>query len=159
MPREIERKYLVLGDAWRGATASSRRIRQGYLSLDPERIVRVRASDDRAHIAVKGTTAGVTRDEYEYEIPLDHARELLDRMCIEPTIEKTRHEVDACGKRWEIDEFAGANAGLVVAEVELSAADERIALPEWVGEEVSGDPRYFNAALVQSPWRGWGQSD
>ena len=154
MPQEIERKFLVRSDAWRiGATGAP--YRQGYLSLDKDRTVRLRVAGDAGFLTVKGRSAGAARAEYEYPIPREHADEMLDRLCLRPLIEKTRYRIPHGGLTWEVDEFAGENAGLVVAEVELDAEDQAIALPPWVGREVTGDPRYANASLVTRPFSSW----
>jgi CYTH domain-containing protein len=150
---EIERKFLVEGDAWR-VGASPSRIVQGFLSRDPERIVRVRLRDGEAFLTIKGKGSGLARVEVEVAIPAEEARQLLP-LCLPPLIEKTRHLVTWAGHLWEIDEFYGDNAGLVVAEVELAAEDEIFERPPWLGREVSEDFRYSNAALSERPWRDW----
>ena len=150
---EIERKFLVEGDAWR-VGASPSRIVQGFLSRDPERIVRVRLRDGEAFLTIKGKGSGLARVEVEVAIPAEEARQLLP-LCLPPLIEKTRHLVTWAGHLWEIDEFYGDNAGLVVAEVELAAEDEIFERPPWLGREVSADVRYSNAALSERPWRDW----
>lgn len=153
MAIEIERKFLVLTDTWReGATPC--RIVQGFLSRDPERIVRVRLRDGEAFLTVKGKGCGLARVEVEVAIPVEEASQLLP-LCLPPLIEKTRHLATWAGHLWEIDEFHGDNAGLVVAEVELAAEDESFERPPWLGREVSDDFRYSNAALSERPWRDW----
>lgn len=154
MATEIERKYLVVGDAWR-ALGSGTTYRQGYLSTVKERTVRVRVVGDRGTLTIKGLTVGATRTEYEYDIPVDDANHMLDDLCEQPVIDKTRFIVEYAGLTWEIDEFAGANAGLIVAEVELDSEDQAIELPDWIGEEVSHDARYFNANLIAHPYTAW----
>jgi CYTH domain-containing protein len=154
MGEEIERKFLVTGDAWR-AQASGTRFRQGFLSTDPDRTVRVRVAGARGMLTIKGRTVGARRPEYEYEIPLDDAEQMLDSLCERPLIEKVRFELRAGAHLWEIDVFEGDNAGLVVAEIELQSEDESFERPDWLGEEVTDDPRYFNANLVESPFRTW----
>jgi len=154
MPLEIERKFLVRGDDWR-TRGVGMPYRQGYLSTTPERSVRVRQVRDKGYLTIKGITVGATRAEYDYEIPADEAGELLDNLCERPLIEKTRYRVECHGLTWEIDEFEGDNAGLIVAEVELEKEDQEIVLPDWVGEEVTGDPRYYNARLVTNPYTQW----
>ena len=154
MGEEIERKFLVTGDAWR-AQASGTRFRQGFLSTDPDRTVRVRVAGARGMLTIKGRTVGARRPEYEYEIPLDDAEQMLDSLCERPLIEKVRFELRAGAHLWEIDVFEGDNAGLVVAEIELESEDESFERPDWIGEEVTDDPRYFNANLVESPFRTW----
>lgn len=142
---EIERKFLVAGDGWR--TGAGIRLRQGYLNRAPERTVRVRLAGDRAFLAVKGLTTGAVRAEFEYEIPVKEAEVLLG-LCEGGILDKTRHVVLFGGFRWEIDEFHGRHAGLVLAEIELSRPDEEFPRPPWLGPEVTGDPRYFNSALA-----------
>ena len=154
MPVEIERKYLVTGDAWR-SQATGKQLRQGYLSLDPARSVRVRLAAGQGRLTIKGRSVGAARAEYEYPIPPDHARELLDGLCLRPLIEKTRYRVEHAGLCWEIDEFEGDNAGLVLAEVELESEEQVPELPDWVGADVTDDPRYYNASLVQHPYSRW----
>jgi adenylate cyclase len=154
MGTEIERKFLVTGDAWRGqGTATD--FRQGYLSTVKERTVRVRAAGVDAWLTIKGITTGASRTEFEYPIPVADAHTMLDELCEQPIIEKTRHVVDVGGLAWEIDEFDGVNEGLVIAEVELTDAAQDVALPDWVGEEVTDDPRYFNANLIDHPYSQW----
>jgi adenylate cyclase len=157
MGTEIERKFLlatgVASDTWRiGAT--SRRLVQGYLSRDPERTVRVRIDEDSAFLTIKGKNAGATRAEFEYSIPLADA-ELLLPLCLSPRIDKTRHHVVFEGHRWEIDEFFGDNAPLIVAELELASEAETFARPPWLGAEVTDDPRYFNSQLAVNPYSRW----
>jgi adenylate cyclase len=154
---EIERKFLVRSDAWRNS-ASGTRYRQGYLCSRPGCSVRVRLGGDAAWLTVKGETTGMTRPEFEYPVPLSDADGLL-ALCLQPLIEKVRYRLDFAGLVWEIDEFAGANAGLVVAEVELQHADQAVELPPWAGREVTGDPRYYNANLQTHPFRQWPERD
>lgn len=154
MATEIERKYLVVGDAWRAGVVGTV-FRQGYLSTIKERVVRVRVAGDRGYLTIKGITVGAVRSEFEYEIPATEASSMLDELCEPPLIEKTRYEVEAGGLIWEIDEFTGVNSGLTIAEVELEDEGQRISLPEWVGEEVTGDPRYFNSNLIAHPFSEW----
>ena len=153
MAKEIERKFLVDGDEWR-TLGRGEVFRQGYLSTVKERTVRIRAVGEHAWITVKGLTVGATRSEFEYPIPLPDAEEMLE-LCEQPIIEKTRHLVDLGGLRWEVDEFIGANRGLVVAEVELDDPDQSIDLPDWIGAEVTDDPRYYNANLIDHPYSVW----
>jgi CYTH domain-containing protein len=154
MSREIERKYLVVGDAWR-FLGTATEIRQGYLSTVKERTVRVRVVGDAAYLTIKGITRGATRTELEYPIPVSDADEMLDELCERPLIEKTRHVVVSAGMVWEIDEFAGVNDGLTIAEVELEHEDQPFEIPDWVGDEVTADPRYFNANLIAHPFSQW----
>ncbi|MBP7706506.1 MAG: CYTH domain-containing protein [Candidatus Aminicenantes bacterium] len=154
MGQEIERKFLVKSDAWK-AGAKGAVHRQGYLSSVAERIVRVRAVEGKGFLTIKGLTRGITRSEFECGIPVGDAELLLDRLCEKPLIEKIRYRVPFRGLVFEVDEFVGENAGLVVAEVELEDEARKIELPDWIGEEVSGDPRYFNSALVRRPFTKW----
>lgn len=154
MAREIERKFLVEGDSWREG-ARSTAFRQGYLSTVKERTVRVREVGDAGFLTIKGITVGAERTEFEYRIPVEEARAMLDDLCERPIIEKTRHVVDHAGLTWEIDEFGGANRGLIVAEVELDGAEQEIDLPSWAGPEVTDDPRYFNSNLIARPYTEW----
>lgn len=154
MGTEIERKFLVSGDGWRG-TEPGPRIRQGYLSLDPARAVRVRTAGERAWLTVKGALTGLSRPEFDYAIPLADACQMLDDLCHQPLIDKTRYKIRHGDHLWEVDEFHGANDGLVIAEVELGSESESFARPPWLGPEVSDDPRYFNINLFRHPYRNW----
>lgn len=154
MGYEIERKFLVRGDAWR-AGASGTSYRQGFLSTEPERTVRVRVAGSRGLLTIKGKSVGARRVEHEYEIPLADAEHMLDTLCKRPLVEKVRHTLVVSDHTWEIDVFEGENAGLVVAEIELQSEDEEFERPDWLGAEVTDDPRYFNSNLVQSPYATW----
>lgn len=154
MGKEIERKFLVQGEIWK-SLAKGTYYRQGYLNSAKERTVRVRTIDEKAFLTIKGITVGATRAEYEYEIPHADCTALLDDLAEKPIIEKKRYKVPFEGLTWEIDEFFGENAGLVVAEVELESEDQAFTKPEWVGEEVTGDPRYFNSNLIKTPFSKW----
>ena len=154
MAQEIERKFLVVGDAWR-ALAEGVVYRQGYLSTDADRTLRVRTVGAKGYLTVKGITVGATRTEFEYEIPVADADAMLDELCLRPIIEKTRHKIPFDGLVWEVDVFAGDNDGLVVAEVELASEDQEFRRPDWIGEEVTDDPRYYNANLVAHPYKAW----
>ena len=154
MAKEIERKFLVVGDDWR-ALARGTRYRQGYLSTVKERTVRVRTIDNKGFLTVKGVTVGATRSEFEYEIPAADADEMLDDLCEKPIIEKNRYKIPLGGVTWEVDEFLGVNDGLIVAEVELQSEDQSFPKPDWIGEEVTDDPRYFNANLITRPFSTW----
>lgn len=154
MGLEVERKFLVRSDAWR-ALGEPVHFRQGYLSDTPERTVRVRLAGDQAWLTVKGMTRGVARNEYEYSIPPEEAAEMLDTLCLRPQIEKRRTRIPLGELIWEVDEFLGENAGLIVAEVELKAPDQSFDLPAWIGAEVSGDCRYFNSNLLKHPFSQW----
>ncbi len=154
MAKEIERKFLVKGESWRGLD-SGKRYRQGYLSTSKERTVRVRTAGDKGFITVKGINTGATRAEYEYEIPFPDAVEMLDQLCERPLIEKTRYRISFGGLTWEVDEFEGANKGLITAEVELKDENQAVSIPDWIGQEVTNDPRYYNANLVAHPFSAW----
>ncbi|MFC3443282.1 CYTH domain-containing protein [Sphingobium rhizovicinum] len=147
MPIEIERKFLVVGDGWRQSADGGRALRQGYIVREGKVSVRIRLAGDRGWITLKSARAGMVRDEFEYEIAAGEAADMLDRLCSGPVIEKTRYKVPHGGWLWDVDVFAGAAAGLVLAEVELDAADARVDLPDWVGREVTDDPRYRNSAI------------
>ena len=154
MAKEIERKFLVTGEEWR-AMAQGTRYRQGYLSTVKERTVRVRTIDDKGFLTVKSVSVGATRSEYEYEIPAADADEMLDDLCEKPIIEKNRYKIPIGDVTWEVDEFLGVNDGLIVAEVELRSEDQSFPKPDWIGDEVTGDPRYFNANLIARPFSTW----
>lgn len=151
---EIERKFLVLGQDWRNMGKKAL-LRQGYLSSNPERTVRVRVEGDTAQITIKGKTLGATRQEWEYPIPLPDANALLDTLCEQPMIEKVRYRIPYEGMTWEVDEFLGENAGLIVAEIELADENQSFIKPSWIGEEVTSDPRYFNSSLLRHPFSRW----
>jgi adenylate cyclase len=154
MPSEIERKFLVKNDRYK-SEAKSFHIYQGFLSTDKERVVRVRAIGNKAYLTIKGISKGIERAEFEYKILLKDARFLLENLCIKPTIDKHRYIIIHQGFTWEVDEFHGDNEGLVVAEIELDHPDQEFPKPAWLGEEVTGDPRYFNANLVSRPFKEW----
>jgi CYTH domain-containing protein len=156
MAKEIERKFLVIGDGWR-QNARATRYRQGYIVAGGGRTVRIRTSGRAAFLTIKGPRTGLSRDEFEYAIPVKDARAMLDTLCVGGLIEKVRHEVEAGGLVWEIDEFEGDNAGLLLAEVELEREDQVVKLPAWVGREVTADRRYYNSYLTRRPYRTWGR--
>jgi len=156
MAQEIERKFLTKSDAWR-SQARGRFYRQGYLSTAKERTVRIRTIKNEGYITVKGIAKGAARAEYEYEIPVKDANEMLDTLCEQPIIEKMRYGIEHNGLTWLVDEFEGLNKGLILVEVELSDENQKIALPDWVGAEVTGDPNYFNSNLTRNPYLGWGK--
>ena len=155
MAKEIERKYLVLNDSYK-AYSTVTYIQQGYISTKKERVVRVRIKDDKGYITIKGENNGAVRLEYEYPIPVTEAKEIIENLCQKPIIEKRRYNFrTADGHLWEIDEFFGENEGLVVAEIEIEREDEEYEIPEWVGEEVTSDMRYYNSNLMQNPYKNW----
>lgn len=151
---EIEKKFLLTGAGWK-KLASGTTYRQGYLSTVKERTVRVRTIAGKGFLTIKGISVGASRLEYEYEIPLEDANSLLDELCEKPLIEKNRYKIEFSGFTWEVDEFFGENDGLVVAEIELESEDQSFDRPEWVGEEVTGDARYFNSNLIKKPYSQW----
>jgi adenylate cyclase len=152
MGTEIERKFLVKKGVWRNQTATN--YRQGYLSTVKERTVRVRTIEDKGYLTIKGISIGASRLEFEYQIPGQDADALLD-ICEKPIIEKSRYKVEHGGFVWEVDEFSGENLGLIVAELELESEDQYFPKPDWIGEEVTGDPRYFNSNLIKNPYSKW----
>lgn len=154
MGLEIERKFLLKNSDWEKCIDSKTSIRQGYLTTDAERTVRVRTTDETAFITIKGKTQRTTRQEFEYEIPFKDGESLL-KLCEAPLIEKTRFIVKDGGRTWEIDKFDGENEGLTIAEIELTSEEEEIHLPDWIGEEVSQDARYYNSSLIKNPFKNW----
>ena len=155
MATEIERKFLTLNQDWQEYTTSVLHIVQGYLATNEFSSTRIRVQNDIANINIKSATLGVTRTEFEYSIPADDARLMIDDLCIKPIIEKTRFTVEHMDHTWEIDVFSGDNEGLIVAEIELSSPDEAFEKPSWIGDEVSNDTRYYNACLVNNPYKNW----
>lgn len=154
MPKEIERKFLLANDGWRGL-AQGLHICQGYLAAEPECAVRARIAGERAWIGIKGRNVGATRLEFEYPVPLEDARLMLERLAKRPLIEKTRYAIPYHGLTWEVDEFSGDNQGLIIAEVELKDERQSFVKPGWIGPEVTGDPRYYNSNLVENPFKNW----
>ncbi len=155
MAVEIERKFLVTDDSWK-EKATRKLYCQGYLIREKGRTVRVRRVGDRAFFTVKGaTTQGCSRSEYEYEIPVDDGQELLETLCHQPLIEKYRYLVEFANMVWEVDEFLGENSPLVVAEIELEHVEQPFEKPPWLGEEVTGDARYYNSSLSQTSYSEW----
>ena len=154
MGTEIERKFLPRNDGWRGLAPGKPYV-QGYLSGDGRCSVRVRIADGKATLNIKSATVGAVRSEFEYPLPVEDARRMLAAFAVSPLIEKTRYVVAYKGAYWEIDEFHGANQGLVVAEIELEREDQVFERPHWIGEEVTDDPRYYNASLARVPYSQW----
>ncbi|MDL2306728.1 CYTH domain-containing protein [Desulfovibrio sp. OttesenSCG-928-C06] len=159
MGKEIERKFLITDQSWRydrdGHRITGETFCQGYLNDDKNRIVRLRLAGDRGFITIKGIANGITRSEFEYEIPARDCREMLDSLAIKPLIEKMRYKINFAGNIWEVDEFMGENEGLVIAELELETEDQKFEKPHWAGQEVTGDPRYFNSNLASAPYKFW----
>lgn len=157
MATEIERKFLLKNDSWRRG-AKGMQVRQGYLCTEVERTVRVRTTGNNGFLTIKGRSEGASRMEFEYAIPLTEANSMLEELCKKPLIEKMRYKIDYGGLTWEVDEFYGENEGLILAEVELEHENQSLLLPDWVGKEVTGDPKYFNANLIEHPYKTWGRT-
>ena len=153
MAVEIERKFLVTGSPWL-ALPQGALMRQGYLLASRERVVRVRVEGDQAMLTIKGAPLGIVRGEWEYPIPLEDADQLL-KLCEQPLIEKYRYRIPVENMLWELDVFVGDNAGLVVAEIELTSPEQRFTRPDWIGAEVTDDSRYLNANLLHHPFSAW----
>jgi len=149
MNKEIERKFLVNGEPWKGHQAYD--IQQGYLS-EGEVTTRVRISNKKSYLTLKGKKTGITCSEYEYEIPLHDAQQMINSFCGKQLIQKKRYNIYHDGFRWEVDVFEGSNEGLVIAELELSSEDQQFTFPDWIGEEMSSDARYYNSCLLERPW-------
>ena len=154
MPKEIERKFLTVNNGYR-QLGEGESYKQGYICRLPDKIVRVRIAGSKAFITIKGVQSAMTRLEYEYEIPVTHAEEMLSELCEKPFIEKIRYKVRWKNDIWEIDEFSGENEGLIVAEIEMPSEDYQPELPPWIGEEVTDNARYLNANLVSNPYKSW----
>lgn len=155
MGKEIERKFLVADDSWRSAVRERRRFEQGYLAVTSDCAVRVRIDGDRAELNIKNATLDIERQEYEYPIPIHDAREMLDTLCGGRVLAKIRHWVLHDGLSWEVDVFEGDNEGLVLAEIELEQRHQSFSLPDWLGDEVSGDERYLSSYLASRPFNAW----
>ena len=158
MATEIERKFLVANDNWRKQVSRQKTIKQGYFGPPNKASIRIRIDGDSANINIKSATLDIVRKEYEIPVPLIDAEEMLQHLCERPFIEKVRHLVPQGDHVWEVDEFSGDNQGLIVAEIELSRADEFFEKPDWLGEEVSHDERYYNVRLVKNPYKNWRNS-
>lgn len=150
---EIERKFLVVNDKYKMGTPQ--RISQGYICSENDRVVRIRIKGDKAYLTIKNATIGFARNEYEYEIPVADAEAMLKNTCQQPIIDKTRYVLEYKGFIWEVDEFHGDNEGLVVAEIELDSREATFDHPDFIGEEVTGDARYYNACLFKNPYKMW----
>lgn len=155
MALEIEHKFLIKNDEWKKHIHKSLEYKQGYLISDSKRSVRIRLSENKAWLNIKSATIGNSRHEFEYEIPMDEGKEILETLCEKPIIEKIRHLVNFAQHTWEIDVFSGDNNGLIVAEVELAEAGEDFAKPEWIDKEVTEDLRYYNNSLCKNPYKDW----
>ncbi|MFZ0456179.1 MAG: CYTH domain-containing protein [Ignavibacteriaceae bacterium] len=152
--QEIEYKFIVISDEWK-IISKSVYYKQGYLSIDNKRTVRVRLEGEISKLTIKGEKSGPSGKEFEYEIPFDHAVYILENLCFKPLIEKKRYKVNHDGFIWDVDEFLGENEGLVIAEIELDRINQDFTKPVWVGENVTGDPKYKNANLVRNPFKNW----
>ena len=151
---EIERKYLLKNNDWKKLIASSFKIKQGYLNSNIKRTVRVRIIDNKGFLTIKSKNIGITRSEFEYEIPFKDAVSLLD-LCEKPILKKTRNLVVFENRTWEIDDFEGVNKGLVIAEIELTSEKESLIIPTWIGKEVSDEAKYYNSSLITNPFKNW----
>lgn len=155
MGKEIERKFLVKKEVWNQFNKpAGQYFRQGYLVNETEMTIRVRLTPEKGFFTIKGITNNISRAEYEYEIPVEDAKELLEKFC-KSEISKIRYKPVVGNKRWDVDEFLGDNEGLVVAEIELETEDQEFLKPDWIGKEVSGDERYYNACLIEQPFKTW----
>jgi CYTH domain-containing protein len=155
MAIEIERKFLVNRGKWNATVKKHGKLyNQGYISTDPDKTIRVRLTETAGFLTIKGLSIGASRPEFEYEIPAEDAKELLEKFC--PTVvAKTRHEISYNGKLWEADEFLGENEGLIVAEIELKDEQETFDLPAWIDREVTGEEKYYNSSLSNKPFKKW----
>jgi adenylate cyclase len=154
MGREIEKKFLIADNSWQGL-GTGKEYCQGYLNSEKGRTVRVRTIGERGLLTIKGPNDHGARLEYEYDIPVDDASEMLDLLCHKPLIEKIRYCIPFAGFIWEVDEFKGENKGLLIAEIELEYVGQEFTKPSWIGPEVTGDARYYNANLVKNPYSAW----
>jgi adenylate cyclase len=154
MAYEIERKFLLINEQWRDEVEDSFTLRQGYLSTNPDATVRIRIKNEQATLTIKSKNIGIRRNEFEYQIPTEEAQQLL-ALCEGPLIQKIRYTIYSGRHTWEIDEFSGDNTGLILAEIELTHEDDAFEKPTWVGDEVSGDVRYYNSNLVAHPFINW----
>ncbi len=157
---EIERKFLVKNDTWRKlAREKGLSIRQGYLSIAQKATVRVRRIGNLAFMTIKSKVSGLRRSEFEYPLPVADADQMLDQLCRKPIIDKIRYRIPAAHLAWEIDDFFGENAGLVVAEIELKSESDKFEMPSWLGPEVTGMKRFYNSSLTQHPYSTWPVGD
>lgn len=154
MGQEIERKYLVKNDTYK-TLSKGILFHQGFLSTDKKRVVRVRISQEKAWLTIKGISKGAKRTEFEYEIPLSEAEFMLKELCKKPTILKKRYQIPQGKLIWEVDEFLNENEGLVIAEIELEDEDQEFEIPNWIDKEVTGEEKYYNAYLIKNPYNNW----
>ena len=155
MSTEIERKFLIINDNWKRSVYETTDYIQGYFNTNKDCSIRIRIANNTASINIKSATLGIHRSEYDYPVPVNDAKEMLEHLCIKPLIEKTRYKLKFENHMWEIDVFYGENKGLLVAEIELDSIDEQFSKPDWAGDEVSDDPRYYNVCLVDNPYKNW----
>ncbi len=155
MATEIEHKFLIINHDWRKDADEGITMVQGYMGSNEKSSIRIRINGDSANLNIKSKTIGIQRSEFDYPLPVDEAKEILESLCDRPFIEKTRFHVMHDEHEWEIDVFAGVNEGLIVAELELNSVDEQFTRPDWLGEDVSEDPRYYNICLVTHPYKDW----
>lgn len=155
MAMEIERKFLIRNEQWRECVKKSVPFKQGYLTNEPDFTTRIRREGEVAKLTIKYGKSGISRKEFEYEIPLEDAEHLFDDRIQNQAISKTRHYIEFAGKLWELDEFHGDNQGLLVAEIELESESEEFEKPDWLGDEVSSDSRYQNSVLLNNPYNSW----
>jgi len=154
MGQEIERKYLVKDDTYK-TLSKGILYHQGFLNTDKDRIVRVRIVKNKAWLTIKGNSTGITRQEFEYEIPVEDAEYMISKLCEKPVISKKRYRIQQGSFIWEVDEFLNENEGLVIAEIELDAEDQAFDIPDWIYKEVTGDEKYYNAFLIKHPFNSW----
>jgi adenylate cyclase len=155
MAKEIERKYLIHHEKWQKVEKpAGERYRQGYLLTDPQKTIRVRVTETSGYLTIKGLSVGATRLEYEYEVPIADALELLDNFAVSE-LSKIRYKISFENKIWEVDEFLGVNTGLIIAEIELTSEDEHFECPDWIDTEVTGDEKYYNSNLTIAPFKSW----
>lgn len=159
MPQEIERKFLLKNDDWRNLSQEVQHYQQGYIRTKNHSTVRVRIAGEKGYLTLKGKSKGMTRSEYEYEIPLEQAREILQELCDQPPISKNRYKLYLGENLWEIDEFLGDNQGLILAEIELKDEKQTLELPQWIKKEVTTDARYYNSNLALNPYKNWEQNE
>jgi adenylate cyclase len=153
--KEIERKFKVINDSWKKSIDKTTKIVQSYLTNEINKSIRIRIAGENAFLTIKGATNNISRDEFEYEIPMKDAQQLLAGYCLANPIEKMRYSIQFGGLEWTIDVFSGMNEGLLVAEVELESENQKIEIPDWAGEELSNDERYYNAYLSRKPFTEW----
>lgn len=151
---EIERKYLIKSNEWK-SLGDKKFYQQGYLLSDKNRTIRIRTIEEKGFITIKGSAKGISRNEFEYEIPVEEARVILETLCEKPFIKKYRTKIQLNNLIWEVDEFIDENNGLVIAEVELQNENQKIVIPNWVGKEVTGNIKYYNAMLIKNPFTKW----